>query len=171
MEANILLAQRIARHNMRRADLDPEECQSAANLGLVEAARYYEPDRGASFSTYASVRIQGAIDDARRRRYGRGGRVKPFEQPLTDGLLADDHSERFIDQGIGPEEEAEQSETRQLLDAAMGTLPERSQDIMRRHYFDGASFHSIAEELGLSESRVCQIANKALTILRAAMVA
>lgn len=39
------------------------ELQSAAFMGLVEAANRFVPEKGISFSTYAYFRISGAIND------------------------------------------------------------------------------------------------------------
>jgi RNA polymerase sigma factor FliA len=44
-----------------------EELVALANVGLAEAAQRYEPDRGASFSTFAWYRVQGAIVDGLRK--------------------------------------------------------------------------------------------------------
>jgi RNA polymerase sigma factor FliA len=46
--------------------VDRDELVQVAMVGLVEAARRYDPDRGAAFSTYAGRRIEGAIFDALR---------------------------------------------------------------------------------------------------------
>jgi RNA polymerase sigma factor for flagellar operon FliA len=48
----------------RHADRD--ELAQAARLGLVEAARRYQPDRGVPFERWAALRIRGAILDAVR---------------------------------------------------------------------------------------------------------
>ena len=40
-----------------------DDLVGAGNLGLVEAARRFNPAKGASFSTFASHRIRGAITD------------------------------------------------------------------------------------------------------------
>jgi RNA polymerase sigma factor for flagellar operon FliA len=56
------MAARIPRH-VNRDDL-----VSAAMIGLVQAARAYDPARGISFSRFANVRIRGAILDELRSR-------------------------------------------------------------------------------------------------------
>jgi RNA polymerase sigma factor for flagellar operon FliA len=48
-------------------DVDQENLESAGILGLVEAAQHYDPQRGASFKTFAYTRIRGAILDELRR--------------------------------------------------------------------------------------------------------
>lgn len=47
--------------------VDYENLESAGVLGLVEAAGQYDPERGATFTTFAYHRIRGAILDELRR--------------------------------------------------------------------------------------------------------
>src|SRR5438105_933762 len=47
--------------------VDVDNLEAAGVLGLVEAANRYEPERGASFKTFAFTRIRGAIYDELRR--------------------------------------------------------------------------------------------------------
>ncbi len=65
---NVHMAKRIAAVLARR--LPPglaDDVQSAALLGLVEAARRFHPGRGDSFPAFAAKRVRGAILDELRR--------------------------------------------------------------------------------------------------------
>lgn len=73
--------------------VDREELATAGALGLVEAARRYEPDRGVPFDRFAAQRIRGAILDAVRaadwaprsvRNLAR--RLESIEQRLASSL-------------------------------------------------------------------------------------
>lgn len=44
-----------------------EDLVQAGMIGLIEAARKFQDDKGASFETYAGIRIKGAIIDELRR--------------------------------------------------------------------------------------------------------
>jgi RNA polymerase sigma factor for flagellar operon FliA len=46
---------------------DRDELAQVAMLGLIEAARRFDPDRGIAFSTFAGPRIEGSILDAVRQ--------------------------------------------------------------------------------------------------------
>ena len=46
-----------------RSNIDIDDLISAGTLGLVQAARSFDPTREASFKTYAYIRIRGAILD------------------------------------------------------------------------------------------------------------
>lgn len=63
------LVKRIALHLMARlpASVQLEDLMQAGMIGLLEAARKYEPSRGASFETYAGIRIRGTIVDEIRK--------------------------------------------------------------------------------------------------------
>lgn len=63
------LVKRIAHHMMIRmpASVQVEDLIQAGMIGLLEAAQKYDASRGASFETYAGIRIRGAIVDEMRR--------------------------------------------------------------------------------------------------------
>jgi|SRR5690554_2938203 len=63
------LVKRIAYHMMARmpASVQLDDLIQAGMIGLLEAARKYDSSKGASFETYAGIRIRGAIVDEMRR--------------------------------------------------------------------------------------------------------
>jgi RNA polymerase sigma factor for flagellar operon FliA len=63
------LVKRIAYHLVARlpASVDVDDLIQAGVIGLIEASRNYSSDRGASFETYASIRIRGAMVDELRK--------------------------------------------------------------------------------------------------------
>lgn len=63
------LVRRVAYHIAARlpASVDIEDLVQSGVIGLLEAARHFSGDRGASFETYATIRIRGAIMDELRR--------------------------------------------------------------------------------------------------------
>ncbi|MEW6167204.1 MAG: RNA polymerase sigma factor FliA [Pseudomonadota bacterium] len=62
------LVRRIAHHLAARlpSSVDVDDLIQAGIIGLIEAARNYSGDRGASFETYAGIRIRGAMLDELR---------------------------------------------------------------------------------------------------------
>ena len=62
------LVKRIAYHLAGRLppSVDVADLIQAGMLGLLEAASNYAANRGASFETYAGIRIRGAMIDALR---------------------------------------------------------------------------------------------------------
>lgn len=63
------LVKRIAFHLMNRLPdhIQAEDLIQAGMIGLLEAARLYDSSQGASFETYAGIRIRGAMLDEVRR--------------------------------------------------------------------------------------------------------
>ena len=63
------LVKRIAYHLMSRLppSVQADDLIQAGMIGLLEASRNYDPTQGASFETYAGIRIRGAMLDEIRR--------------------------------------------------------------------------------------------------------
>lgn len=66
---NAPLVKRIAYHLMSRLppSVQVEDLIQAGMIGLLEAARQFDANQGASFETYAGIRIRGAMLDELRR--------------------------------------------------------------------------------------------------------
>ncbi len=66
---NIGLVKRIAYHLAARlpSSVEIDDLMQSGMVGLLEAAGNFNPERGASFETYAGIRIRGAmLDDIRK---------------------------------------------------------------------------------------------------------
>ncbi len=63
------LVKRIAYHLIGRlpSSVQPDDLIQAGMIGLLEAARNYDAGQGASFETYAGIRVRGAMLDEVRR--------------------------------------------------------------------------------------------------------
>lgn len=63
------LVRRIALHLAARlpASVEVDDLIQSGLIGLLDAARHYQGERGASFETYAGIRIRGAMLDELRR--------------------------------------------------------------------------------------------------------
>lgn len=63
------LVKRIGLHLLARmpASVQLDDLIQAGTIGLMEAAQKYDGERGASFETYAGIRIRGAMVDEMRR--------------------------------------------------------------------------------------------------------
>lgn len=63
------LVKRIAQHLIARlpSSVDIDDLMQSGMVGLLEAASNFDPSRGASFETYAGIRIRGSmLDDIRK---------------------------------------------------------------------------------------------------------
>lgn len=67
--SNAKLVKRIAFHLMNRLppSVQAEDLIQAGMIGLIDAAKNYDATQGASFETYAGIRVRGAMLDEIRR--------------------------------------------------------------------------------------------------------
>jgi RNA polymerase sigma factor FliA len=199
------MSRRLPRH-VRKDDLE-----SAAMLGLAQAARSFDPDRGIAFERHASNRIRGALLDELRgadwasrsvrskaRRMQRTADALAVElghEPTRNQLAAqlgvdtqalerleeDVHRatvlnyDSIVEQGgeeLLPTDEAPPEavlldrERRAYLVDAVLALPERLRRVVTGYFFEERPMHRIADELGVTESRVSQLRTEALALIR-----
>ncbi len=95
---NVFLVKRIAWHLYGKAKIKGsmtiDDLISSGSIGLMDAARRYRSESGASFETYASQRIRGAILDEVRKNallprtaYENGRIVKRIKGGLEETLI------------------------------------------------------------------------------------
>lgn len=199
------MSRRLPRH-VRREDLE-----SAAMLGLAQAARSFDPDRGIAFERHASNRIRGALLDelrgadwASRSVRSKARRVQRTaddlaaelgHEPTRDQLAAqlgvdvqaldrledDVHratilnydsivqhgGEEVLPTGEEPPEAVLLDRERRayLVDAVLA-LPDRLRRVVTGYFFEERPMHRIADDLGVTESRVSQLRAEALALIR-----
>ena len=152
-------ARKIARNAASKFPIEEEDAIQAALIGLLEAARRYDPAKNDHFRKYAYLRINGAIvDEVRRNSFvSRTG----HEQGLRIEMKSLD--ETYADSGIPIYEVVDKEGTPELgvdLQAAMDTLTERERKVMWG-LAAGLTSREIGKEFGVTESRISQIATKA----------
>jgi RNA polymerase sigma factor for flagellar operon FliA len=70
------------------------------------------------------------------------------------------------DPEVDPDQALDAAETTVMLGEAVEALPERERAVITAYYRQGRSMRDIAEELGVSESRISQLHARALKMLR-----
>lgn len=90
-------------------------------------------------------------------------RVSDGEEEMTLGDLLTDRTE------CQPEERLEQRELHAYLRDAVALLPERHRTVVWGYFFGGRSSVSLAEELGVTESRISQLRSEAMEMLKEAL--
>ncbi len=103
------LVKRIAHHILARmpSSVLVEDLIQAGLIGLLEAARNYDVSKGASFETYAGIRIRGAmIDDVRRgdwapRSVHRNARRVSEAMHTVETRLSRDASDHEVAEELG----------------------------------------------------------------------
>jgi RNA polymerase sigma factor for flagellar operon FliA len=145
----------------------------------------------ASRSVRAAARRTDAAADARAIRLGRPPTRAELAESLgvptseLDALQVDVHRAVMVsmdadhgtdggsfdlpDTGESPERALLRSERARHLQEAIRALPDRLDEVIERNFFGDESLTEIAEDLGVTLSRVSQMRARALTLLHAAM--
>jgi RNA polymerase sigma factor FliA len=131
-------------------------------VGLKDAMRHFDRERGIEFSRFAISRIRGAILDGLRsrdvilRRRLRGVQVRvPHLHPLA------------VDPSYAPQIEYRAAQVALIRDAIQG-LPRRSRLVMHLYYVEGLSMQDVGGCFGVSQSRISQLHARLVRQLREA---
>jgi RNA polymerase sigma factor for flagellar operon FliA len=84
-------------------------------------------------------------------------------------LTPDDNAELLPTTGDGPESLLLRREQLGMLKDAIAELPERLRTVIHEYFFAQRKMADIADELGVTESRVSQLRSEALALLRAGL--
>ena len=174
--AGMALVRQIAASVARRlpSHVDRDELVGLGTLGWAEARQRFDAARGVPFAGFAAARIRGAILDGLRRAdtLSRGDRrrAQRDSQPALPRIVSDPAEveaamDRSSDDGDVSDVLAQQEMVDELR-TAMTKLPERERLVLLRHFFDDVPMRVIGAELGVTESRVSQIATAAVEKLR-----
>ena len=131
--------------------IDFEELQSAAYMGLVEAANRFDPDKGVAFSTFAYPRIWGEINDY-LRQLGWGKRGSQCQMASLDATA--ENQECCLKDMIEAEKEFNEGE---FLEVISKDLDEQAEQVLKCYFIDEYSMKDVGKQFGVSESRISQL--------------
>src|SRR6266480_421439 len=165
-----------------------------ARLGMIEALDRYDPKREASFTTFASYRIRGAILNGLERASEGAAQYayrKQIERERLDSVVegvdkAPEALEELVEVTIGltlgfaledselsaepetvdPYRVLELKRLRERLLLIVEALPEREKQIVKWHYFEHMDFKLIGLAFHLSKGRISQLHARALKLIR-----
>lgn len=214
IDEHIDLVKRIAYrlHGRLPDSVQVEDLIQAGMLGLLEAHERFRADEGASFTTFAGIRIRGAMLDeirrgdwaprslhraaraaaeARRRVEARKGStageaeiaaemdlsLADYRKTMSDIAGAHLCSLDDGDPDLPPQEIPAGEDCRPLVAVehenlcaavadASSHLPDRERLLMSMYYEQNLNLRQIAETLGVSESRACQLHGRAISRVR-----
>jgi RNA polymerase sigma factor for flagellar operon FliA len=184
-----------------------DDLWSAGALGLIEASKRFDHERGVSFEGFVEHRVRGAMldelrrldhlprrlrsrtDDLKKARHKLGttlGREATLEEVAIE--MKTDLEEVAEMQGLlepavplesvipmlasgnaDMDDQAARSEALAVLQDAIEEVPERLRTVLGLIYIEGLTYGEIGGLLSVSEPRVCQLHNEALTRLRKEM--
>jgi RNA polymerase sigma factor (sigma-70 family) len=137
--------------------MERDDLVSWGMMGLVNAARAWDPRRSRSFSTLACRAIERMIIRGVNREW------RPDREQgnvSLDQLISGNSGEgddRFVDQ-LPADENVERQMLRTERDVALrtalGSLSEEQRTLIERHYFKEESVENIARDLGISRQGV-----------------
>jgi RNA polymerase sigma factor FliA len=171
--------------------VDRQDLHSVALVGLVNAARVFDPSIGVPFEAFARARMRWAVLDelraqdplsrADRRRASAAvhattdvsqDRVTMIASRRADGAGrpafggVDDLDDAVDPGATSPETHAIERDLVDSVRGALGLLPPRCRSAVVAHFIDGRDMRSIADELGVSPSRVSQLCTEGVRRLR-----
>ena len=156
---------------------DREDLISWGVVGLVQAAKRYRGDRGASFGSYAARRVRGQVLDALRERdpLSRAARRAYRSAQRASEDIAPPYVELSLDRiGDVPEQRpagAARDARWQEVARALRDLAPAERRVLVLSYGRGLTLREIGAEIGLSESGVCRLRSRALERVRMACAA
>ena len=173
------LAGRLGRHvhASYRADL-----YSFGVEGLMDAIDKFRPEMGNRFETYGSCRIRGAMSDGIRKMSwlprgaeNRSSRIIETFVPVdfqaartpVGARLQDCLSDRTA--GTPFDDLLLRADHDEVVAAVQG-LPDRERNVVVEHYYAQKQLKEIGRDMGVTESRVCQLHRRALRLMETMLV-
>lgn len=167
---NMPHVERIAREVAPKfaAHLDIHELVQQGCVGLMQAAKRYDPATGGNFAAFAYFRIRGAIIDANRRAAYREETHDSLQAMQERGRRRLDNPRETAPEIVDPgrrvdaviEERQAQEGAEARLRAAIAQLPQEERCVLRAA-LRGHSPADLAERLGLSVGMVRKRLNSA----------
>ena len=152
-----------------RLGLDCDDATSAAALGLWRAAELFDPARGYAFSSVAWLAMVRKLKNAAGVRRRRLATTNLTGDGADDGWndQADDRAEQPLD--VLLEDEARSADVRRVR-SGLARLRGRDRRILLERA-EGRTRLQIGADLGISESRVGQLEERAMMRLRRELLA
>ncbi|MDQ4113658.1 MAG: sigma-70 family RNA polymerase sigma factor [Actinomycetota bacterium] len=143
-----------ARYSGRGVETD--DLRQAARMGLVKAARRYDPAEG-EFLSYAVPMATGEIRHCFRD-------MARCVRPQGDG-------DELLEQMGEPDPGFDLAEARVLVGEAVGDLRETDLTILRLRFVDGLSQAEIGEQIGATQAQVSRALARIIRKMRVAVAA
>jgi len=157
IEQHLAWAHAIARKVARRLPtwFTVEDLVGPAEIGLIQAAERYNPEKNDNFRAYAQRRVYGqCIASIRRREYS------------ERALLSIDTVRERSSAAPGPESTAQAAIANSTMWKRVAELPAANARVLRSHYFAEMTLSEIAGHMNVSVSWVSRLHRQGLEMLR-----
>ena len=170
IERNLRLVVYIAR-KFENTGIGIEDLISIGTIGLIKAVNSFDPEKNIKLATYASRCIENEILMVLRRTSRLRLEVS-FDEPLNTDW---DGNELLLSDILGTEpdlvsRDLDSAVEKQMLAAAVETLPERERNIVRMRYgLGGGGEHTqkeVADMMGISQSYISRLEKRIIGKLR-----
>lgn len=164
VRALLPLARTVAAQMERKLKMPYGELTTQSMIAAWEAAREYSGKIHPDFYQFAYYTIKHRLVDQIRSEFGRtsGGNSRVHDKVHTP---IDPHDVVF--KVVGQEERAyERIEREMQVASILVRLPERQREVLTKFFFDGLTLTEIGRQMGVTESRACQLKSKALSDAR-----
>lgn len=177
-------------HRYRHAEFD--DYLQYARLGLIEAVDRFNPSRGVLFTSFATMRIQGAVLNGLEKTSEKNaalaaadtsspseganvaGSQDVFQQlaaaalDLALGFLIEEDDEEVIDipDSTPRYDTLEMAQLRRRLHVMVTELPPKERAVIRCHYLHQLPFQEVAELMNVSRGRISQLHSSGMERLR-----
>jgi RNA polymerase sigma factor (sigma-70 family) len=156
------------RHRVAGAERD--DLVSWGLLGLLSAARAYDPGRGLRFSTLAALAIERSITRGAMQSARYQARTLSLDQALQEGRAGDGETrwlEMIPDESC--ERELQRMEAWAYLRRGVTALRPDQQRLIHAHFFMGYSLADLARQWGTTRQAVAGQLRRALRSIRRGM--
>jgi RNA polymerase sigma-B factor len=143
-----------ARYSGRGVEAD--DLRQAAHMGLVKAARRYDPAEG-EFLSYAVPMVKGEIRHCFR--------------DLARCVRPQGADDELLEQMGEPDPGFDRAEVRVLVGEALSDLREADLTILRLRFVDGLSQAEIGEQIGATQAQVSRALARIIRRMRVAVAA
>jgi RNA polymerase sigma factor for flagellar operon FliA len=150
------------------ANIEVDDLVQAGMIGLIDARCRFDPSQGVPFEGFAIKRARGAMLDELRRDDWVPRSVRRGQRANGDAvgeMVSLDDIER-AGASADPSSVLAHKQAMQALAAMLERLPAREQQVLMLRCEHDMTLKQIAEVLGVTEPRVCQLQAQAIAQLR-----